>query len=272
MLNLRGLRHFLVFVLVCQILFPVPLFADAIGKFTELRGDVTLKRAQQSIKPKVDENVQTKDLVATGAKSRAKLLLADESMLSVGQNSNLEITEFLLDRGKRSSVLSLTAGTAYTKVEKFLSPDTKFEVRTPTAVAGVRGTEWITVVESNPGTTFYALANAISVLNPQFPAQVVVLQPGQFTVVALGAAPTAPAAFTMAMIQGFLSDLGVTYIPAAGAAGAEAGALTTTGIGAGTVTAGVVGVAAVAAGLAAASGSSGDTTPAHISTTHHCGY
>jgi len=92
-------------------LFPVSLLADTVGKFSEIRGNVSLTREKATIKPKVDDGLQIKDLVSTGERARTKLLLGDDSMLSVGQNSKLEITQFLIERGKRTSILSLGAGT-----------------------------------------------------------------------------------------------------------------------------------------------------------------
>ena len=92
-------------------MFPVSLLADTVGKFSEIRGNVSLTREKATIKPKVDDGLQIKDLVSTGERARTKLLLGDDSMLSVGQNSKLEITQFLIERGKRTSILSLGAGT-----------------------------------------------------------------------------------------------------------------------------------------------------------------
>ena len=128
-----------IFSLALQISFPASLFADVIGKFNDIRGDVSLTRANSAISPKVESDVQTKDLIKTGDKSRAKLLLTDDTLLSVGQRSRLEVTEYLLDKNKRSSIVSLKAGALHTKVEKFIEPGSKFEVHTPTAIAGARG-------------------------------------------------------------------------------------------------------------------------------------
>ena len=81
-----------IFSLALQISFPASLFADVIGKFNDIRGDVSLTRANSAILPKVEDDVQTKDLIKTGDKSRAKLLLTDDTLLSVGQRSRLEVT------------------------------------------------------------------------------------------------------------------------------------------------------------------------------------
>jgi hypothetical protein len=276
--------RFFVFLLVLQMLLPFPIFADTIGKFNEVRGDVSLTRAKKGIKPNVGYDVQTKDIVVTGDKSRAKLLLADDSMLSINQNSNVEITEFLLYKNKRSSIISLRAGAMHTKVERFLDPNSKFEVHTPTAVAGARGTAWLTLVElaaqNVAQTSIFALEQAVTVYNPLLPSQVVTVAAGNFTVVAAGVAPTIPAAFAPAAIQGFMGQLGA-QVPVgtagagttgaagtagAGAAGAGAGAGVGAGIGAGTVAAGVAGAAAVVAGVAAISSSSSSSS---TTTTHH---
>ncbi len=287
----KMLKYFFVLFIASQIVFPIPIYADTIGKFQDLKGDVSLERARAKLKPAMNDPVLTKDLVITGKQSRTKLTLTDDSLLNIGQNSKVEITEFLLEKNKRQSIVSVKTGALHTKVEKFLDPQSKFEVHTPTAVAGARGTEWLTVVTENPGTSIYAISQSVSVFNPAFPAQVVTVNAGNFTTVLAGAIPTAPAPFSAAALQGIINQWGLTGIqPGAAGAGAGAGAGETgagagagagtgagagagaaagtgvaAGVGAGTIAAGVVGTAAIAAGVSAATGSSGGATPA----THH---
>ena len=265
--------RFIVLFLSLTILFPSPLLADVIGEFKDIRGNVSLNRSKTILKPAVGDNVQSKDMVATGDKSRAKLLLSDESLLSVGQNSNLEITEYLLDKSRRTSIISLKAGSLHSKVEKFLEPDSKFEVHTPTAIAGARGTAWLTVIETINNviqSTVYAMEQSVAVFNPAFPSQIVTVAAGNFTTVAAGLAPTIPAAFAPAAVQGFMGQIGLSMPAGAGAStvGAGAGIATAGGIGAGTIAAAVVGTAVVAAGIASASSSS-DSSPTTTTTTHH---
>lgn len=279
---LSSLRYFFILFIVIQLALPLPIFAETIGKFADIRGDVTLEREKAKSKPNVNDNVKTKDFVTTGNLSRARLLLTDDSLLNIGHNSKVEITEYLLEKNKRQSIVSLRTGALHTKVEKFLDPDSKFEVRTPTAVAGARGTEWLTVVTDNPGTTIYAISQSVSVFNPAFPTQVVTVTAGNFTTVLAGAIPTVPVPFSAAALQGIMNQwnlvvfqpgaaapgaattgtttTGTATTGAAGAAGTTAGTATAAGIGAGTVAAGVAGAAAIAAGIVAATGSTGTTT------------
>lgn len=271
-MSLRLVRNSIIFLFVLQLVCPIPIFADALGKFTLVKGNVSLERKGEFLASGVETPVFSKDLITTGEKSRAKLLLIDDSLLVIGQNSSLEITEYFITGDKREGVFSLSSGKLYTKVKKFLTSDSKFEVHTPTAVAAARGTEWISVVESNSGGTFYSLKYPIIVFNPEFPTQRVTVNEGQFTVVAVGALPTVPVAFSIPMIGLILKELGVVFEGAAGAgagtgagagaAGAGAGVAATAGITVGTAIAGAAAIAGVAAVAI-------ETTKGGTTTVHH---
>jgi len=231
----------LVYVLIIQISLPFTVFAGTVGQFAEVKGDVSLKRAAETFAAKVQEGIQLKDVISTGQKSRAKLSLVDDSLLSLGQNSKLEISEFLFDQGKRSSILSLQAGKLYANVKKISEPERKFEVRTPTAIAGARGTAWISVVEetanpSGPKSTFYALDVPIDVANPRFPDKAVTVNPGESSEVAENSPPTRPKPFAIPIVMELLDELGVSStalgvgVSGAAGAGAAAGAAGAAGV------------------------------------------
>ncbi len=263
-------------MLVLQLLLPFPLFADAVGKFTDVRGTVSLTRATKDLKPIGEDPVFLKDIIATKESSRAKLLLVNDSLFSLASNSSVEITEFMFKDGKGKSVMSVTSGKVHTKILRALTPEARLEVRTPNAVAGARGTEWLTVIEpekenSPSKSTFYTLGQSISVTNPEFPDQTVTVNSGQFTEVKKGFPPTAPAAFGLAAILGILAELGAAPgAGGAGASGAAAGLAAAGGVAVGTVVGITAAVAAGIAGTVAATSGGGDsgggTTPAHHGT------
>ncbi len=262
-MNLSGpLSKMILWLLVFQLFLPFPLFAEGVGKFIDVKGTVSLKRASGSLTPAVDDPVFVKDLITTKEKSRAKLLLANNVQCSVASRSSLEITAFLLKDGKESSVLSVTSGAVHTKILKMLTPEAKIQVRTPDAVAGARGTEWLTVLEepsegAPSKSVFYTLDKSITVSNPEFPAQDVTVNAGQYSEVVKGRPPTIPAAFSMMAIIGILINLGVPAPAGAGTAGGLAGHAAAAGISAGTIAGVVAGAAAVIAGTAAATGGGG---------------
>jgi hypothetical protein len=279
------IRKLVVLSLIVSLVLPIPLFAAVIGEFAVVTGDVTVTRAGKVIKPQAKDKVETLDLIQTGKNSNARVVLTDASAMALGPNTKLEMKQFNIQGKKTTGLFYVPMGLVQTNVAKALGPGSKFEMQTPTAIAGVRGTAWLTLVEAmvqagvvGTKSTFYGLAQAISVFNTALPAQVVTVSAGNFTVVTAGVAPTAAAAFAPATVAGLTSTLGASAIPgvAAGAAagtvgaagaGAAAGSATIAGVGAGTIAAGVVAAAAVVAAVAAST-SKTDSTPA-TTTTHH---
>jgi hypothetical protein len=275
-----SIRKFILWLVVFQLFFPLQLLAEGVGKVIDVRGEVALKRASGTAKPQVNDPVFVKDTLRAGEKSRAKLLLVNNTQVSVGSGSSLEITEFLVKDGKESGALSLTSGAVHTKILKALTPEARFEVRTPNAVAGARGTEWLSVVTAGTGAVppksdFYTFEEKISVVNPEFPDKGVVVKAGEYTEVVKGFPPTAPVAFSVAAILGVLAELGVSAPGAAGGANSAAGQAGSTegagaaaGMGAGTMVGIAAGAALLIGGVIAATGSGGGGAGVGLTTTH----
>lgn len=119
-----------------------------IGVFTAVEGKVSVQHAQspQAISAKLRDTVLFRDLIETQKESRTKALLNDDSILTIGEHSRVEITEHLYDpnRSLRSVVVNLVQGRVRALVGKiFAGSGSKFEVHTPTAVAASRGTYFV---------------------------------------------------------------------------------------------------------------------------------
>ena len=114
------------------------------GFVAAVRGEVSIERGTETHVARIGFMVQAGDVLLTGPKSRLKVLLSDDSVLALGSKSRLEIKRHLFEKnGKRSTSLRLVRGQVRALVHKLVAdkkPD--FEVRTRTAVAGVRGTEF----------------------------------------------------------------------------------------------------------------------------------
>lgn len=107
---------------------------------------VTHPNLPQPVAAKVQDGVLFKDVIATDKASRTKALLNDDSILTVGEYTRVEITEHIYDPHKsvRSVVISLIEGKLRALVGKiFTGSGSKFEVHTPTAVAAARGTYFV---------------------------------------------------------------------------------------------------------------------------------
>src|SRR2546427_12804512 len=120
----------------------------AIGFYLTVIGKPTVVHVGQpaAMPVKLRESVYFKDVIETQADSRAKALFDDDSILTVGENSRVEASEYIYDpaNNQRSSVLRMIQGKARALVGKlFAGLGSRFEVHTPTAVAAARGTYFV---------------------------------------------------------------------------------------------------------------------------------
>ncbi|MFQ5586965.1 MAG: FecR domain-containing protein [Thermodesulfobacteriota bacterium] len=181
------------------ILTPRLSWAEAVGDFTVVKGDVDLLRAgeEASVPVEVGDDVSVGDIVRTKSLSRARVTFLDGSMMNIAERSRVEIKEFFFDPEKevRRSVLRGFRGKVRSIVPKvFTGEESRFEVHTPTAVAAVRGTDFTAIIRTMPLVTVVInLEGLVAVrnINPDVPGEVI-LRAGQATTVALNEPPTPP--------------------------------------------------------------------------------
>ncbi len=139
-----------IFFLFIFVLSPSLLFAKEaeVGIVTATAKTVSLVREGK----KIDTPVKKKDPVLfldtyeTQKKSKLKILFADDSLLTLGEDTKMTITESVYDPAKdyRSTKLTLAKGSVGAIVGRaFSGSGSKFEVHTPTSVAAARGTHFI---------------------------------------------------------------------------------------------------------------------------------
>ena len=163
---------------------PAGAVDTVIGQADRVRGGTA-----QPVRPGMA--LETGDVLTTGPAGRLRIRFADGSTAVLGAASTLTIARFAnadggaAGGGARDAMLDLVTGIVRSIAET-VRPGSRFEVRTPTAVASVRSTEWI--VESTPeGTGVLALAGRVAVNGAAGGA--VVLDPGEGTDVAPGRPP-----------------------------------------------------------------------------------
>jgi hypothetical protein len=174
----------------------------AVGQVVERSGAVNVLRQGVARALAPGDAVLVADLVVTGAGSRVTIEFADRALLTVGPRTQVDISQYVVrpDEGLFRGVLSLISGIV--RVAFFADDrDSALEVRTRTAVASVRSTEWI--VDLTPaGTAVLAIDGQVAVRG--LAGGEVVLGPGEGTDVAPGAAPTAPARWGAPRVQDVL--------------------------------------------------------------------
>ena len=143
------------------------------GVVTTLQGEATVARPilPQPVALRFKEDVFVRDLVSTGPASIVRLLLGGRVVVTVRELSSLAVTE---EPGK--ATIDMKGGRLAVGVAKdLLRPGESVEVRTPNAIAAIRGSALVSeVVEvgGQPQTSFTALEATVpitvaSVANPQ---------------------------------------------------------------------------------------------------------
>jgi FecR protein len=119
------------------------------GKLTAVLPVVNVIRGPQQTPASTAEAIYWGDVINTGHLARARVALDDGSVLSVGSDSNLTVTKH--DGGAQQTELDLNYGRVRAKAVKQVKPNANFQIRTPTGVAGVVGTDF--ALDSEGDTT-----------------------------------------------------------------------------------------------------------------------
>jgi hypothetical protein len=114
----------------------------SVGTVTVLEGTATRTNGGQTVALQAGSEIELNDTIEVGSESNVKLTLTDESVLMLSERSRLIIDEATFEGQERKGfVARLGFGKAWARVKKALAgSDSKFEVQTDRAVAGVRGT------------------------------------------------------------------------------------------------------------------------------------
>ena len=223
--------------------------AQSAGQINRMIPDVNLQHGARVRLAATGAKVLWGDLVTTDSEGRARILLDDGSILNVGSNSQIRVAQH--DAANQRTEIQLAYGRLRASAIRLTRPGAKFEVRTPTAVAGVVGTDFDTEF-TNEITSIHVYEGSVNLCN--FAGQCVTIAAG-FSATVRGnqapstASPTSPSA-QMQSVQS-TSVSGGTGGGAGGAAGAGgtgggAGAATSAGVAAAVTHSAVIIATAVA--------------------------
>lgn len=130
--------------------------AQEVGTVASLDGHGEVGRAGAWTDAAIGSAIHQGDELRTGRPGRMRIVFQDDSVISLGENSHLIIDEHVFDpsRGKVRSFLQLVRGKVETLVSEYYNqPGATSEVKTKTAVSGVRGTEYIMTYDEHSETT-----------------------------------------------------------------------------------------------------------------------
>ncbi|MFQ6615728.1 MAG: FecR domain-containing protein, partial [Fidelibacterota bacterium] len=118
--------------------------AREFGKITLPLGMVQVRpaEAQEWQKARVKHPVFVKDGVQTKAKSRAEITLTGGGKVRIGENAELILTEASVAPLKKDFSANLKKGQIWVSAKAAFGEKKNVAIRTPTAVAAIRGTKY----------------------------------------------------------------------------------------------------------------------------------
>ena len=125
-----------------------PVLAD-VGQIKVAKGQVSIDRKGLSLPGQVGMALESADVLKTGSDGSVGITMRDNSLLSAGPNSILSLQRFEFDptTGAGRFDAQLQRGTLAVVSGRIAKQSPQaMTVRTPSAVLGVRGTEFVVAV------------------------------------------------------------------------------------------------------------------------------
>jgi hypothetical protein len=138
-------------VFMCLLLGAFPSAASSIGLVKVAAGSATVQRGDETLQAQPGLALEEEDILRTGADGRMGVVLRDDSRLSLGPDSEVQIAHFAFApaQGRLALVAKIARGVIafISGTIAKLSQDA-VRIETPVAILGVRGTQLLARVET----------------------------------------------------------------------------------------------------------------------------
>lgn len=164
------------------------------GEITWVEGTVKIEYPQKGAEDaKIGAKIFANATVITGESSRIVIRFLDGTILSIAPKTKIQIESFVVNNEKREASIMTYIGRVRAVVKKFLGGKSKFEFKSKTAIAGVRGTHLALDVLDDGTTRVYLMSGFLGVYNKdKMDLPEIMLSEGTYSEVKEGQAPTPP--------------------------------------------------------------------------------
>jgi len=145
-------------VLVLVMFLASPAFAEEVqrtAKVIDITGDAQIKplEAGDWMAAEAGSILNVGDILKTASGCEVILNVngnGETAIITVSENTKLMFTDLVMDTddGTEKTLVELAVGQILIKAQKLHTPESQFEVKTPTSLVGVRGTEFAVKVEA----------------------------------------------------------------------------------------------------------------------------
>jgi hypothetical protein len=173
------------------------VLAQEVGTVAAVEGSAKIGHADVWLTVTPGAAVHRGDEIRTGRPGRLRIVFQDDTVLTVGDDSHVVVNEqvFDPDQGKARSLLGLLQGKVSALVSEYYQRSgAVYEIKTATAVAGVRGTEFVVSYDpADARTEVTGLSGSVEVVSVSDRSRRSVFVTAQeVTTVTRGHLPTAP--------------------------------------------------------------------------------
>ncbi|MCX7959735.1 MAG: FecR family protein, partial [Deltaproteobacteria bacterium] len=117
----------------------------SVGVVSDVENEASVVIKGEEKKLSVGMFIEKGSKIVTGKASKVKIMMMDDSLLIIAPGTEFSIDDYAIDTDKKSrkSVLGVIRGKVLFYVNKaFSKQGSKFEVKTRSSIAGVRGTKF----------------------------------------------------------------------------------------------------------------------------------
>lgn len=192
-----------IIVLSLLLFLPATAFANkVIGSFAVVKGKVSVKDKKGTLSSaKVGGKVKESDTIIAEKDSRAKLVMIDQNQLNISPESEISLDKYTFEpeKNEKSVLINVLYGKVRSEVnQKYDGKENTFHVKTPAAVAGVRGTDFLAGFNASSKQSQFVTFKGLVEVGQSGPGNTIInavsVAPGQATTAIAGSPPAAPSA------------------------------------------------------------------------------
>jgi hypothetical protein len=172
----------------------------SLGKIERMKGEVLVKRSDGlEVRGEIGMDLYPGDQITTWKSAEVHFVLPPGRQFRLGPEAQVSIDELSSSEGEdQHPVMRLVLGYLWSKIEKLRGRKAVFDLYTPTAVLGVRGTEFETVVALD-AATLVAVDDGRVAFNAD--GETVIVEQGKMSEVEFDGKPSLPSPTVFTQIR-----------------------------------------------------------------------
>jgi len=128
-------------------IFPTLIFSEEIARLTNIKGKVFLIRQGKTQVPTNNLALYPNDTIKTLKNSSCEIFFTDLAITLLEENTQLTLKAISKTQNNKQANYFLNIGKVFSSVSKLKKNDS-FNIQTPSAIAGIRGTEFLVNAEN----------------------------------------------------------------------------------------------------------------------------